>query len=228
MRLDCGNALMAHQPSLAVLVTFSIFGFWHLLVSLVSGIISWFLVIFFCSFLLAEKWGSRLCGGSSQPAPSHSEIGDLLTYSDRQKTVFTRSGPSRTCAGAINTCLYFCTSSRKNEIITYAEHPLSCQVDSKAAEPDRQRPTPAPYSHATAAATLPYDLRPLPPLRVGVPYGHARLRRAVVASLLRPKRGIEESPTTPRCARSRWIARFRMDRKQRKDDTNGQHIFLPG
>ena len=79
-------------------------------------------------------------------------------------------------------------------------HTLSCQVDSKAAEPDRQRPTPAAYSHATAAATLPYDLRSLPPLRVGVPCGHARLRRAVVATLLRQRQRIGGIPTTPRCA----------------------------
>lgn len=56
--------------------------------------------------------------GSSHVAPSHSEIGDLLTYSDRQKTVFTRSGPSRTCAGAINTCPYFYIFRRFTEIIT--------------------------------------------------------------------------------------------------------------
>ena len=108
--------------SLACGASYPIFGFWHLgflmfwhlLVSFIS------LVIFFSllSLSFAEKWGSRLCGGSSQPAPSHSEIGDLLTYSDRQKTVFTRSGPSRTCAGAINTCLNFYIFRRLSEIIT--------------------------------------------------------------------------------------------------------------
>jgi hypothetical protein len=64
---------MAHQPSLAVLVTFDFwflasfgfFGFWHHFFGFWH---SFFLLL----SLVSEKLGSRLCGGSSHTAPFHS------------------------------------------------------------------------------------------------------------------------------------------------------------
>jgi hypothetical protein len=55
----------AHQPSLAVLVTFSIFGFWHLF-----GFFD-FWHHFFVPFFFLQK--TRRAGKTSHPAPSHSE-----------------------------------------------------------------------------------------------------------------------------------------------------------
>ena len=83
-----GMRSAAHQPSLAVLVTFSIFGFWHL-----GFLMFWhhFFVPFFCRKIgiLAVRGKhlilprSTLCRGLTAP------------FISRQKTVLTRSGTSR-------------------------------------------------------------------------------------------------------------------------------------